>query len=551
MPGPTLRILPLGGATEIGKNMTVYEVDGRILVADCGVKFPEEDQLGVDLLIPDISYLVENRDRVLGFVLTHGHEDHIGALPYVLRQLPVPIWTTRLTLGMIRRKLHEHGLWADTEWHLVEDGERVTAGPFEVEFVHVCHSIPDACALILRTPAGTVVHTGDFKLDQTPRDGRLTDLAALGRAGSEGVLALVTDSTNVDKPGYVASESLVGEALDGVFREARGRIVIATFASNISRMQQVADTAARHGRKLALAGRSMIANADVARELGYLSVEEDLLVRLQDTRTLPAEDVVILTTGSQGEPLAGLTRMAMGDHREVQIQEGDTVVLSSTPIPGNEGTVWKVINNLCRRGAEVIYSGNCPHIHVSGHGNQEELKLMANLVRPRFVVPVHGEFRHQELWRRMAIGLGYEPVVLENGDLLELTADSAQVRERIATGAVIVDGSGVSDVGDVVLRDRWHLSQDGIFVVVCTVDTGTGRIIAGPDCISRGAILTTEEETIYDEARAAVLEYLEGMPEESGRDWSAVRQDIRRQVNKVLQQKTGRRPMVVPMILQI
>jgi len=546
-----LTIIPLGGATEIGKNIYAYQVDDKILVVDCGLKFPEDNQLGVDLLIPDVSYLLENRDKVLGIVLTHGHEDHIGALPHVLKQLPVPIWATRLTLGLIRRKLHEHGLWADTDWHLVEDGERVPIGPFEVEFVHVNHSVPDTCSLVIRTPLGNVVHTGDFKFDQTPVDGRPADLAALARAGAEGVLALVTDSTNVDKPGYVQSERVVGEALDDVFKSAPGRVLVATFASNLWRVQQVIDIARKYERKVALAGRSMIGNVDVARELGYLTGGDETLIRLDEVNLLPAHEVTIITTGSQGEPLSGLSRMSMGDHRQIQIQDGDTVIMSSTPIPGNEDTVWRVINNLFRHGANVIHTPLYPRIHVSGHGNQEELKMMANLVKPRYIVPVHGEYRHQELWRRLAEPMGYPVVKIENGDVLEMDEEEARVTERVAAGVVIVDGTGVSDLEDVVLRDRWHLSQDGIFVVVCSVDSSTGRIIAGPDCISRGAILPTEEEHVYDEAKERVLKFLEEIPEDGGRDWPAIRQDIRRTVNKLLQQKTGRRPMVVPVIMQI
>jgi ribonuclease J len=546
-----LAIIPLGGATEIGKNMTAYRVRDQILVVDCGVMFPDDALLGVDLLIPDISYLLENRDRVLGFVLTHGHEDHIGALPYVLRQLPVPIWASRLTLGLIRRKLHEHGLWADTDWHLVEDAERVPIGDFEVEFVHVNHSVPDTCSLVIRTPLGNVIHTGDFKFDQTPVDGRVSDIGALARAGSEGVLALVTDSTNVDKPGYVPSERVVGEALDTVFKEAPGRVIVATFASNLSRVQQVIDVSRKYRRRVALAGRSMQGNADVARELGYLIVGDDTMVRLEEVNLLPAHEITIITTGSQGEPLSALTRMAMGDHRHIQIQEQDTVIMSSTAIPGNEDVVWRVINNLFRHGANVIHTPLYPRIHVSGHGNQEELKIMANLARPSYILPVHGEHRHQELWRRMGEAMGYTVIKLQNGDVLELDEDEAEITERVTAGVVIVDGSGITDMEDVVLRDRWHLSQDGIFVVVCSVDRATGRIIAGPDCISRGAILTSEEEHVYDEAKERVLQFIEDLPEESGRDWGAIRQDIRRTVNKLLQQKTGRRPMVVPVIMEI
>jgi ribonuclease J len=551
MPENKLEIIPLGGATEIGKNMTAYRIGDQILVVDCGLMFPDDLQLGVDLLIPDISFLLENRSQVLGIVLTHGHEDHIGALPHVLRQLPVPIWATRLTLGLIRRKLHEHGLWADTDWHLVEDSERVQIGPFQVEFVHINHSVPDSCSFIIRTPAGNVVHTGDFKFDQTPVDGRVADIGALARVGTEGVLALVTDSTNIDKPGYVASERVVGQALDEVFHHAEGRVLVATFASNISRVQQVLNISERYHRKVALAGRSMQSNVEVSRELGYLTVHDDTLIRLDDVGLYPASEVTIITTGSQGEPLSALTRIAMGDHRQVQIQEGDTVIMSSTPIPGNEDTVWRVINNLFRQGADVIYTQSHPHIHVSGHGNQEELKMMANLTRPLYIVPVHGEYRHQELWRRLGEAMGFTVIKLQNGDVLEVSEAEARITERVAAGVTIVDGSGVTGIEDIVLRDRWHLSQDGIFVVVCSVDRATGRIIAGPDCISRGAILTTEEEHVYDEAKGRVIQFLEDLPEDSGRDWAAIRQDVRRTVNKLLQSKTGRRPMVVPVIMEV
>lgn len=550
MPKDRLAIIPLGGATEIGKNMTVYRVRDRYLVVDCGLMFPDESQLGVDVLIPDVTFLIENREKVLGIVITHGHEDHIGALPHVLKQVSLPIWATRLTLGMIRRKLHEHGLWGDTDWHLVEDGDRVALGPFEVEFVHINHSVPDSCSLVIRTPLGNVLHTGDFKFDQTPVDGRPADISALARAGSEGILALVTDSTNVDKPGYVPSERVVGLALDGVFRDAPGRIIVATFASNLSRIQQLIQLSEKHGRCVALAGRSMTANVDVARELGYLTVGDATLVRLEDISHLPAAQVTVISTGSQGEPLSALSRMASGDHRQVRIQEGDTVVMSSTAIPGNEGVVWRVINQLFRHGANVFHSPMHPNIHVSGHGNQEELKQMANLARPRYIIPVHGEHRHQELWRRMGETMGYPVIKLDNGDVLELDHQEAEITGKVTHGVVIVDGSGTTDIEDVVLRDRRHLSQDGIFLVVCSVDTETGKVLAGPDCISRGAILTSEEEHVHEEARDRVGQYLNSLPTDSGRDWNEVRQDIRRMVNKLLQQKTGRRPMVVPVIMQ-
>lgn len=551
MGASALQIIPLGGATEIGRNMTAYRLGDQILVCDCGLMFPDQEMPGVDILIPDITFLLENREQVVGICLTHGHEDHIGALPYVLRQLPVPIYATELTLGLIENKLEEHDLWRQTEAHLVRDGDRVTLGDFEVEFVHVCHSVPGSCALVIRTPAGTVVHTGDFKFDQTPEDGKLTDLAALARAGEEGVLALVVDSTNVDKPGYVASEAVVREALDRLFMHAPGRIILTTFASNINRLQQVIDISRQYGRKVAFAGRSMQENSRIARELGYLRVGEETLVRLENIEEYPPSEITILTTGAQGEPLSALTRMAMGDHRFVKIQPGDTVVFSATPIPGNEDLILRTINHLFKQGANVLDIRTDPQIHVSGHANREELKLMLNLTRPLYVIPVHGEYRHKELWRRMGEAMNYVVIKLENGDVLEVTLEEAVIRERVTAGAVFVDGTGISGVEDAVLRDRWHLAQDGIVVVVCTVDRTTGRLIAGPDVVARGAILTSELDQVTEEARQRTIQILESLPEDGTVDWASVRTDIRRAINKLLQQTTGRRPMVVPIVMDI
>jgi ribonuclease J len=545
-----LHLIPLGGATEIGKNMYAYRLDEQILVVDCGLMFPNEEMLGVDVLIPDISFLLERKEKVLGIVLTHGHEDHIGALPHVLKQLPVPIYATRLTLGLIRAKLQEHNLWAETEWHLLEDGERLQIGPFNVECVHVCHSIPDTCSFVIRTPAGTVVHTGDFKFDQTPVDGRVSDMGALARAGDEGVLALVSDSTNIDKPGHVRSERVVGDALDTVFHEAKGRVIVACFASNINRVQQVVNVATRYGRKVAAAGRSMERNIDIARELGYLTVQDGVMIRLEQIGEFPDNEIAVVTTGSQGEPLAALSRMAMDDHRHVKIQDGDTVVISATPIPGNEDTVFRVINNLFRQGANVIHPPEMD-VHVSGHGNQEELKLMLNLIRPLYVIPVHGEYRHLELWRRMAERMDYIAIKLENGDVLELAEDEAEIVEHVSAGTVFVDGSGQSGVEDIVLRDRWHLAQDGIFILVMSVDKATGRLIAGPDVISRGSILTSEVEHVHEETKTKIAEFIETLPKDGTVDWATVRTDLRRTLNKFLQQKTGRRPMILPVIMEV
>jgi ribonuclease J len=545
-----LSLIPLGGATEIGKNMYAYRLDNQILVVDCGLMFPDDAMLGVDVLIPDISFLLEHKEQVLGIVLTHGHEDHIGALPHVLKQLPVPIYASRLTLGLIRSKLTEHNLWQGTQWNLIEDGDRVKIGPFEVECVHVCHSIPDTCSFVIRTSAGNVVHTGDFKFDQTPVDGRITDMGALARAGDEGVLALVIDSTNIDKPGHVRSERVVGDALDAVFHEAEGRVIVACFASNINRVQQVVNVATQYGRKVAAAGRSMERNVDIARELGYLTVKDGVMIRLEQIGEFPDNEVAVITTGSQGEPLSALTRMAMNDHRHVKIQDGDTVVISATPIPGNEDTVYRVINSLFRHGANVVHPPDLD-VHVSGHGNQEELKLMLNLTRPLYVVPVHGEYRHLELWRRMAERMDYIAIKLENGDVLELAEEESAITERVTAGTVFVDGSGQSGVEDIVLRDRWHLAQDGIVILVMSVDKATGRLIAGPDVISRGAILTGEADEVYEEAKTRIGEFVENLPTDGTVDWATVRTDLRRTLNKFLQQKTGRRPMIIPIIMEV
>jgi len=553
MPNSKLAVIPLGGATEIGKNLTVYRLGEQLLVVDCGLMFPTDEMLGVDVLIPDVTYLVENREKVVGIVLTHGHEDHIGALAYVLPQVPVPIWGTRLTLGLVRPRLHEHGLWNDTEWHEVEDDERVQIGAFNIEFVHMCHSVPDTCSLIIRTPAGTVVHTGDFKFDQTPVDGKPSDIGALALAGDEGVLALVCDSTNVDKPGHVLSERVVGAALGRVIREAEGRVIVATFASNINRVQQVIDASQHCGRKVAAAGRSMARNIDIARELGYLTIAEDAMVRLEQVKDIPPGEITLLTTGSQGEPLSALTRMAMDDHRHVKIQKGDTVIISATAIPGNEDTVLRTINYLTRQGAHVIHPMYPPYaeVHVSGHGNQEELKMMLNLTRPAFVIPVHGEYRHLEMWRRMAEEMDYLAIKLENGDVLEMDEEEAALVSRVTAGTVFVDGSGIGGMEDAVLRDRWHLAEDGIFIVVVSIDRSTGRLIAGPDVISRGAILTSEVEVITETARQRVIDILEARTEDTPADWATIRTDIRRSLNKVLQKETGRRPMILPIIMEI
>jgi len=548
-----LRIIPLGGASEIGKNMTAVEYAGQIMVIDCGLMFPDEEMLGVDIVIPDVSYLLEHADRVQGIMLTHGHEDHIGALPYVLRQINVPIWGTKLTLGLVSAKLDEYKLSDLVELHQVEAGDRFHIGGFDVETIRVTHSIPDGLGLAIRLPLGTVVHTGDFKFDHTPIDNKPADFRKFAQLGTEGVLLLLCDCTNVEKPGHVPSERVVGRMFEEVFSRATGKVIVATFASNIHRIQQVFDTALQFDRRVAVAGRSMAQNIVIAQELGYLSIPDDIRIRLEDIPGLPPSKLVVLTTGSQGEPLSALTRIAMDDHAKVKVEEGDTVIISATPIPGNEDLVMRTINHLFKRGADVIYDPIAP-VHVSGHANREELKLMLNLTRPRYTVPVHGEYRHVAKYVELAqeMGIARENTFsMEVGDVLEIDSEGARLAGKVPAGDVLVDGIGVGDVGDVVLRDRWHLAQDGIFMVVLSIDRATGSIVAGPDITSRGFIYMEEAEELIEEAKAVVLETVQGLAMEAATEWSTVKSDIRRAVGKLLYARTRRRPMVIPVIMEI
>ncbi|MDI6828741.1 MAG: ribonuclease J, partial [Armatimonadota bacterium] len=503
-----VRIIPLGGVSEIGKNMTAFEYRGHILLVDCGLMFPDDELLGVDLVVPDVTYLLNRADCVQGIILTHGHEDHIGALPYVLSQLNVPIWGTKLTLGFVQAKLDEFNLSDIAELHQVEPGDRFKIGIFDIETIRVSHSIPDGFALAIRLPIGTIVHTGDFKFDQTPIDGKLVDFPAFARIGAEGVLLLLSDCTNVEKPGHVPSERVVGAMFEQVFSRATGKIIIATFASNIHRIQQVFNTAARFGRKVAIIGRSMAQNVEIAEQLGYLKIPDDTKIRVEEVPELYPHQVVCMTTGSQGEPLSALTRIAMDDHPIVKVQNGDTVIISATPIPGNEDLILRTINHLFKRGADVIYDTIAP-VHVSGHGNREELKLMLNLTRPKYVVPIHGEYRHIVKYIELAteIGIPRENVfAMEVGDVLEINSVGAQIVEKVPAGDVLVDGIGVGDVGDVVLRDRRHLAQDGVFIIVLGIDKATGEIVAGPDIISRGFIYVEEAEDLIEDAKRVVKE---------------------------------------------
>ncbi|HUV03816.1 MAG TPA: ribonuclease J [Armatimonadota bacterium] len=547
------KVIPLGGVCQIGKNMTAIEYAGQILVIDCGLMFPDDEMLGVDIVIPDVTYLLEHADQVQGVILTHGHEDHIGALPYLIRQLNVPIWGTKLTLGLVKAKLDEHGLSHDAELHTIEPGDRFHIGQFDVETIQITHSIPDGVGLAIRLPIGTIVHTGDFKFDLTPIDGRLLDVSRFAELGDEGVLLLLCDSTNVEKPGYVQSERAVGSMFEEVFARAGGKIIVATFASNIHRIQQVFDTALRFDRKVAVAGRSMAQNVEIARELGYLKIPEGTGIRLEDIPDFHPVEVVVMTTGSQGEPLSALTRIAMDDHKKVKVEKGDTVIISATPIPGNEDLVARTINHLFKRGANVIYDPIAP-VHVSGHGNREELKLMLNLTRPTYTVPVHGEYRHVAKYTELAeeMGIPRENVfVMEVGDVLEIGASGARLGDKVPAGDVLVDGIGVGDVGDIVLRDRRHLASDGIFMVVIGIDRTTGSVVAGPDIISRGFVYMDEAEELVEEAKKLALETIEGLTMDAATEWSTVKSDVRSALGKLLYSRTRRRPMVVPVIMEI
>ncbi len=550
---PGLRIIPLGGLGEIGLNMAVFEYGDDIIVVDCGLMFPEPNMLGIDLVIPDIAYLRERADRVRGIFLTHGHEDHIGALPYILQELNPPIYGTALTLGFVREKLKEFDLDERVDLRVVKPRQKVDVGLFEIEFIRVAHSIVDGCALAIRTPEGVVIHTGDFKLDQTPVDGELTDLATLARYGEEGVLALMADSTNVEREGYTLSEALVGEAFDDIFPKCSGRIIVAAFSSNIHRVRQVMVSAARSGRKVLLNGRSMIANVQIARELGYLAVPDDLLIDLKELPRLPKEQICMITTGSQGEPMSALTRIAMDDHKQIKLEEGDTVILSSRFIPGNEKTISDLVNHLYRRGAEV-YHEKVSEVHVSGHASQEELKLMQNIVRPRYFIPVHGEYRHLVKHSQLAqkVGVPRERCLLAvNGDVITFADGSGAITDKVETGRVFVDGKGIGDVGAVVLKDRKHLSQDGMVVVIIGINQTSGEIIYGPDIVSRGFVFEDESQEYLDEARKVVEDTLALTNVTVMADWGEVRQEVRRVLRRFFNKTIERRPVILPLILEM
>ena len=547
-----LQIIPLGGLGEIGKNMTVIRVDDEILIVDAGLMFPDESMLGVDLVIPDITYLIENKDKIKAIVLTHGHEDHIGGLPYVLKRINVPVYGTRLTLGILEGRLKENGVDSGN-LHSVMQGDIINVGCFSVGFIRVNHSIPDAVALSIKTPVGMVVHTGDFKFDYTPVDGKMTDFRRLSDLGNKGVLVMLADSTNSEREGHTPSESTVGAAFDKAFHKARGRIIVATFSSNVQRIQQVIDTAVRYKRHVAVLGRSMVNVVGISLDLGYLTAPKGTIIDIDEIHRYRMEQVVIVTTGSQGEPMSALTRMSVSDHRKVGIVPGDTVIISATPIPGNEKLVSKTIDNLMKLGADVIYGRN-QGIHVSGHGSREELKLMNNLVRPKFFVPVHGEYHHLIQHARLAreLGMAKENIFIsENGQILEFTRDKGQVAGKVQAGMIMVDGLGVGDVGNIVLRDRRQLSQDGILIIAFTMNRQTNRVVSGPDIVSRGFVYVRESEALMEEARARVQQALDRCEDENVKEWSAIKANVRDALGRYLFDKTRRRPMILPIIMEI
>ena len=547
-----VQIIPLGGLGEIGKNMTVIRYDNQMLLVDAGLAFPEDEMLGIDVVIPDYSYLLEHKEMLLGILVTHGHEDHIGSLPYLLKSLDVPIFATRLTLGLIQSKLKESNL-NNIKATVVQPRDVIKLGVFRVEFVGVNHSIPDAVAVAIHTPLGVIVHTGDFKVDHTPVSGHILDIHKFAELGDKGVLCLMSDSTNVERPGFTMSESRVGAMFEEAFRNARDRIIIASFASNVHRIQQAITSAYKNNRKIAVVGRSMVNVVTIADELGYLDIPDGTLVEVDEIVNLPGNQACILTTGSQGEPMSALTRMAMNDHRRVEIQPGDTVIISASPIPGNEKSVARTIDHLFKQGANVIYE-SISGMHVSGHASQEELKLMLNMVRPQYFIPVHGEYRmlikHAQLGEQL--GIPRENIfVAENGSVIEFTRHGATMAGKVTAGKVLIDGLGVGDVGNIVLRDRKQLSQDGILIVVMTISRTSGTIVAGPDVVTRGFVYVRESESMLEEAKEKVRQTMTRCRENRITEWAALKSQIRDALSKHFYEKTRRRPMILPIIQEI
>ena len=546
-----LKIIPLGGLEQIGMNITAFEFEDSIVVVDCGLAFPEDDMLGIDLVIPDITYLKNNVDKVKGFVITHGHEDHIGAIPYVLKELNVPIYSTKLTIGLIENKLKEHNMMKTVKRKVIKHGQSINLGAFRIEFIKTNHSIQDASALAIYSPAGIVVHTGDFKVDYTPVFGDAIDLQRFGEIGKKGVLALMCDSTNAERPGFTMSERTVGKTFDNIFAYHKNtRLIIATFASNVDRVQQIINSAYKYGRKVVIEGRSMVNVIGTASELGYLNVPENTLIDIEQMKNYPDEQLVLITTGSQGESMAALSRMAANMHRKVQIKPGDTVIFSSSAIPGNEKAISNVINELSMLGADVIFQD----VHVSGHACQEEIKLIYSLVRPKYAIPVHGEYRHLKAQAGIAASLGIPKdniFILKSGDVLEMDEESARITGHVPTGAILVDGLGVGDVGNIVLRDRQHLAEDGILIVVMTLEKFSNQLLAGPDIVSRGFVYVRESEGLMDEARRVVEDALESCQTKHITDWGKIKNTVKDALSDFLWKRTKRSPMILPIIMEV
>ncbi len=549
-----LKVIPLGGMNEIGKNITAFEYGNEIIVVDSGLAFPEDDMLGVDLVIPDITYLEKNKDKVKAVLITHGHEDHIGSVPYFLKKINVPVYGTKLTLGLIKNKLVEHNLVESTKLKCVEAGDRVQIGKnFNVEFIRVTHSIADSVALAIKTPVGMLLHTGDFKVDYTPIDNKPMDLQRIAEIGNQGVLLLMSDSTNVQRPGHTMSERSVGREFDKIFMNCNKRIIVATFASNIHRMQQIINSAVKYNRKVAVVGRSMLNVISVGTELGYIDAPEGTLIDIDKIGIYNPEQIVIITTGSQGEPMAALSRMSMGEHKKVTVTADDLIILSSSPIPGNEKSVGRVIDELEKLGAEVIYN-QLADVHVSGHACQEELKLMLSLVRPKFFMPVHGEYRFLKQHCELAVSVGVEKenvFIMENGRTLELTSDSAKMTTQVPSGIVLVDGLGVGDVGNIVLRDRQSLSENGMIIAVIALDRRTSKVVSGPDIVTRGFVYVRENETLMDEIKEVAEEELENCDKQNIREWSSIKNNVREAISHYVYSKTKRQPMILPILIDI
>ncbi|WP_027339780.1 ribonuclease J [Halonatronum saccharophilum] len=548
-----ISIIPLGGREEIGNNMILIEYDDQILILDCGIMFPTEDMLGIDLVMPDITYLKENKDKIKGLLISHGHEDHIGAIPYFLRDINVPIYGTKLTLGMVKKKLDEHKLLRETELREISAGDQINLHPFQVKFIKVNHSIPDAVAMGIHTPSGTILYTGDFKFDQTPINDDTTDFNSLTSIGEKGVLALLSDSTNAEHKGYSISESVVAESINEIFSKTRGRIIVATFSSHLDRLQQIINAAYKTGRKIAISGRSMIANTKIAKDLGYLDFPDDMLLEIREIKNLPDHKVVYMMTGSQGETMASLTRIARGDHRQINLHKGDTVLLSATPIPGNERSVGHTINQLFERGAKVIY-GRELDVHASGHAYQEELKMMLNMTKPKYFIPVHGEYRHLHHHSLLAqeVGIAEDNIfIAKNGSRLNVSEDKGYFSSSVPTGKVLIDGSGVGDVGNIVLRDRRILSEHGMIVVITTIEHKTGKILAGPDILSRGFVYMKESQELIEKAKRMLTKVLKECEENNITDWSSLKSKIKNPLRDYIYEETRRNPMIIPIIMEV